>query len=107
LRDSNLGGPPGFRAGCLLANPTTEIAPNDPQVETSVQAHPTRLRAELFLAPKTHCRKQPDADLEAWALLLTVTAQGLWSTARVTRDSAELRRPVHALLELIEGATEK
>ena len=94
-------------AGCLLGNLTTELAPHDPQVERAVRSHLTRLRTGFLRALQTACGQQTATDLEAWAELLTVTAQGLWSTARVTRDASELRRPVRALLELIEGAMTK
>ena len=93
--------------GCLLANLTTEIAPHDPEVTEAVQAHLARLRLGFAQALRNAPGHFTDVQVDGLAALLATAAQGLWSVARVTDDAADLRRPVAALLQLIEGAVTK
>ena len=89
--------------GCLLVNLATEVAPHDAAVAAVVQAHVKRLRTGFANVLRAACADRR-VDVDPLASLLATTAQGLWASARVASDASELRRPVRALMGLIEGA---
>jgi len=89
--------------GCFIANLSTEMASHDSEVAEIVRAHLDRLRKGFTNALTTSC-EGGCAQIDGWAALLVTMAQGLWLLVRVTSDAAELRRPVAALIGLIEGA---
>ncbi len=91
-------------SGCFLGNLATEAAPHNADVMAAVEAHLARLTAAFANALRGEASDREQCEIDGWACLLTTTAQGLWSTARIVRDAASLRRPVDALLELIQGA---
>lgn len=91
-------------AGCLFANLAVECADRDAAIGHAVRAHFARLRKGFANALRGASGRAPAAAIDDTALLLATTAQGLWLTARVTSDAAELRRGVAVLLGFIEGS---
>lgn len=88
--------------GCLMANSMAEVAPHDAAIRAKVRAHVERLRRgfEHALASAKGRGLLPSGfDPTAYAHFLTISAQGLWTYARICRDADELRRYAATLLE--------
>lgn len=95
-------GLPGF--GCFVANSSTEIAPQDPDVAKRVQQHNSRLANGFSAALRNS--KQTDSqltnsDISRLADVIVVFANGLWSLSRNTTDATSLREAVASFIKLI------
>jgi hypothetical protein len=79
-----------------------EIAPHDAAIRAKVRAHVERLRrglAQALANAKGRGLLPSGVDPPAYAHFLAISAQGLWTYARICRDADELRRYVATLLE--------
>jgi TetR/AcrR family transcriptional repressor of nem operon len=91
-------------AGCLFANTMTEAAPHDADIAARVRAHNERLAAGFRNALRNSLprgRRVSPALLDELALLLAVSAQGLWSASRTIADAQLLRSYARTLLDLV------
>lgn len=89
--------------GCFVGNAATEVAPADAEVRAKVLAHNTRLQRGFAAVLSRECNRDA-ADIIATAGALTVFAQGLWASARLTEDAGVLRQSARtALRALTEG----
>lgn len=96
-------GLPGL--GCLVANTMTESGPHDKAFGALVRRHLERLDAGFRNALRGACSGHPlkdAADIDGFARVLTIAAQGLWSVSRVTPEPGPLRAFVDNLLKPIE-----
>lgn len=95
--------------GCLFANTMTETAPHDADIAVRVRAHNERLATGFRLALRNSLpagRRPPPRQLEDLAMLLAISAQGLWSASRTMADAAVLRRSFATLLQLVRRRLE-
>jgi TetR/AcrR family transcriptional regulator, transcriptional repressor for nem operon len=91
--------------GCLVANTMVESAPHDATLGALVTRHMNRLKRGFrqALLNEHQARKLTDPmDIDGLAQLLTLAAQGLWSTSRIEKDPTVLRLSVNQLLAPIE-----
>ena len=89
--------------GCLIANAMTETGPHDPAVRSAIRAHQRRLTAGFrnALGGEISDTRISDADLDALAAFLAISAQGLWSATRAMDDLADARAYAATLLALV------
>ena len=87
--------------GCFVGNVATEVAPADAAVRAKVLAHNTRLRRG-FEAVLSRAYDGNGSDTTAAAEALTVFAQGLWASARLTEDAGVLRRSARMTLRALK-----
>jgi len=90
--------------GCLMANTMTEVAPHSARAAELVHEHLERLRVsfERALSRPRPGKAGKWLQIQSQAHSLAVFANGLWSVSRITKDPAQLRRSVGAMLHAIE-----
>ena len=83
----------------------TETAPHDVGVEAQVTAHNARLTAGFANALSNAAPHISTEDVQALALFVTTSAQGLWSMSRIVSEAQPLRRLVQTLMDLLRART--
>jgi TetR/AcrR family transcriptional regulator, transcriptional repressor for nem operon len=98
---SGLPGP-----GCLMANTMVEIGPHAPEFMALVQQHLERLQQGFAQVLLRECQvrfsKQKPATVQRLAWHLTISAQGLWSLSRSTKDLKLLTAYATDLVDFVE-----
>ncbi len=91
--------------GCLVANTMVESAPHDAVLGALVARHIDRLKRGFRQALLNECLKRKlvsPIDIDGFAQLLTLAAQGLWSISRIEKNPKALRQSVNQIMAPIE-----
>lgn len=89
--------------GCLMGNTLTELGAHDAEIASAVRAHYDRLTEGFACALANEVdRSSTDADIVELAGFLAVSAQGLWSYARVAKSIKDLKRKSETLIEVLQ-----
>ena len=89
--------------GCLVAKTMTERAAHDHIVRNAVTAHNERLVAGFANALRGAAPDSSEAERQALASFLSISAQGLWAHAASVGSAEPLRDYVNTLMKLVEG----
>ena len=85
-----------------MANTQTELGAHDAEIARAVRAHYDRLTKGFARAIANEVERPPtDAATIELAGLLAVSAQGIWSYARVTKNVKDLKQKTRTLIELV------
>ena len=87
--------------GCFVANSSTEVAPDDPDVMAEVDRHNHRLRQGFASALRNTAPHLEPQRAHELADVMVIFTNGLWTKSRSVSDGDELRNSVQNFLTLL------
>lgn len=88
-------------SGCFVANSSTEVAPDDPDVMHYVTAHNDRLLRGFAQVLRNECPTHSPETARALANVMVIFTNGLWTQSRSAPNGDGLRQAVQEFLTLL------